>query len=294
MKRANKLYCVLAIAGAVTFQQAIHKITSEYKNYIHAKETARLNYVIGEQCSRIDKLSSMTKDISTIPSNVALDARVSELIRQEVASFNSKPSTKHDITEEEIYVIIGKESCGRVCARSKKDAIGLMQVLLSTASRYGIKTEAELFKPENNIHAGVYYYGEMKNMFDGSITLAQAAYNAGPGAVMAYGGVPPFPETMAYVSKMPAGAISRKKQEKHLAQKDKKLAAKFIKAKSAATKTKRDANLDSPHYVEGGETLFAIGRKYNVSPYEIASYNKIPSNYKVREGQLLKIPFKKG
>lgn len=297
MKRVNQFYCALAVAGAITFQHSIHQITLAYQDYMHNKETSQFMSTVEGQEDKISELSDKVvelsgNDISRISSDVALNARIKYLISHEVDTFNRKPGTKYPITEKEIYDIIGKESCGRICSKSNKNAIGLMQVLLSTAdSEYGIKSAAELFKPENNIHVGTDYYGRMKNMF-GSITLAMAAYNAGPGAVTDYGGVPPFPETIAYVSGKPASVASKKQPEKHLQKGDKKLVLN-TRVNVPAKKDRIETSLDSPHYVESGETLFAIGRRYNIAPDKIANHNHIPSNYKVKEGQLIKIPFKR-
>lgn len=94
--------------------------------------------------------------------------------------------------------IIMTESEFKVRAISPKGAIGLMQMLPSTARLFGVKNP---FDPRENIRAGLLYLRALWQQF-GSLELALAAYNAGPGAVMKYGDVPPFKETKNYVPKV--------------------------------------------------------------------------------------------
>ena len=100
-----------------------------------------------------------------------------------------------------IYAIVAQESGGKSDAVSKKGAQGLMQLMPGTSVELGLKP-GEAFDPEKNIRAGVKYLKRQLNRFGGDVELALAAYNAGPGSVQKYGGVPPFGETQAYVSKV--------------------------------------------------------------------------------------------
>lgn len=84
-------------------------------------------------------------------------------------------------------------------AVSPEGAVGLMQVLPSTASDFGV---ADLTDPETNLETGARYLAYLLERFDGHLGLALAAYNAGPGNVARYGGVPPFSETRAYVERV--------------------------------------------------------------------------------------------
>jgi soluble lytic murein transglycosylase-like protein len=88
------------------------------------------------------------------------------------------------------------ESRYRADARSPKGAIGLMQLMPATAAELGVDPQ----DASENARGGAAYLRRMLDMFEGDIVLALAAYNAGPGAVRRYGGVPPFPETEAYVA----------------------------------------------------------------------------------------------
>lgn len=96
-----------------------------------------------------------------------------------------------------VKAVIAVESAYDPGAVSTKGAIGLMQLIPGTAERYGVKKIAD---PEGNIGGGTRYLRDLIAMFDGNLTLALAAYNAGEGAVKQYGNaVPPYPETQQYV-----------------------------------------------------------------------------------------------
>ena len=97
-----------------------------------------------------------------------------------------------------IRLIMEQESGFDPLALSPAGAIGLMQLMPDTAWVLGVE---DPWDPEENIEGGVRYFADQVDRF-GQIDLALAAYNAGPGAVEKWGGVPPYPETVDYVSKI--------------------------------------------------------------------------------------------
>lgn len=102
--------------------------------------------------------------------------------------------------------LIAQESNFNPNAVSEKGAGGLGQVMPDTARDpgFGVRPLAaeSLMDPAENIRFSADYFGAMMNKFDGDVPLALAAYNAGPGAVLEYGGVPPFEETQNYIEKI--------------------------------------------------------------------------------------------
>jgi soluble lytic murein transglycosylase-like protein len=102
-------------------------------------------------------------------------------------------------------------------AVSSKGARGIMQLLPSTAKRYGV-SGSDLHDPYQNLRAGAAHLRDLLDEFDGNVTLALAAYNAGSGAVRRYSGVPAYKETQQYVKKIEnhLGRNSKSSQKKLL------------------------------------------------------------------------------
>ena len=101
-----------------------------------------------------------------------------------------------------LQALIWQESRFQVGARSPVGAFGLTQIMPGTAGDLGIYP-AYYESPYLQVHGGARYLAQMLNMFGGNVIHALAAYNAGPGNVQRYGGVPPFSETQHYVQVIP-------------------------------------------------------------------------------------------
>jgi soluble lytic murein transglycosylase-like protein len=104
---------------------------------------------------------------------------------------------KHGIDPDLVHAVVQAESNYRASAKSHVGARGLMQVMPGTGADFGIRN---LYDPQANLEAGVQYLKFLLARFN--LTQAIAAYNAGPANVRKYGGIPPFPETRAYVKKV--------------------------------------------------------------------------------------------
>lgn len=105
----------------------------------------------------------------------------------------------HKVDAGFIRAIIHAESAFNPMARSRKGAMGLMQLMPGTAKDMGVFDTTD---PEQNIRGGVKYLAGLLQTFNGNETLAAAAYNAGAGAVTRYGGIPPYEETQTYVKRV--------------------------------------------------------------------------------------------
>jgi soluble lytic murein transglycosylase-like protein len=103
------------------------------------------------------------------------------------------------IRPELVQAVIAVESGWDPLARSKKGALGLMQLMPETCIRFGVQ---DPFEPRENIRAGVQYLRLLLDRFDGDIRLALAAYNAGEKAIGANGRLPAYPETQSYVERV--------------------------------------------------------------------------------------------
>jgi len=106
-------------------------------------------------------------------------------------------AAKYGIRPELLEALIQQESGFRIDAVSPKGAQGLTQLLPATAAGLGVSNP---FDPRQNIMGGARYLRAQLDRFDDDESLALAAYNAGPGAVLRHHGVPPYPETRNYVS----------------------------------------------------------------------------------------------
>lgn len=119
----------------------------------------------------------------------------------------ARAGIQHHIDEDLLASLVKAESGGRTLAVSRTGARGLMQLMPGTASAMGV---GDAFQPEQNIAGGTAYLDWLLVRYHDDATLALAAYNAGPGAVDKYHGVPPYRETRAYVARV-IGEFNRRK-----------------------------------------------------------------------------------
>lgn len=114
-------------------------------------------------------------------------------------SLIDQASQKYDVDADLVKAVIQNESDYDAQAISSAGAMGLMQLMPATAASLGVEDPMD---PAQNIEGGVKLLRELLNQFSGNLTNTLAAYNAGPGAVQQYGGVPPYQETQTYVKRV--------------------------------------------------------------------------------------------
>lgn len=117
----------------------------------------------------------------------------------------------YQIPEELVRAVIMVESGFSPRAVSPANAKGLMQLIPATAQRMQVE---DVFDPRQNIYGGVRYLRVLANLFNGDLNLTIAAYNAGEGAVLRYGGIPPYRETEDYVTRV-IGLYRKYRAERH-------------------------------------------------------------------------------
>jgi Transglycosylase SLT domain len=134
--------------------------------------------------------------------------------KEEMHEMLAHAGAAHNIDEDLLASIVRAESGGQPKAVSRTGAKGLMQLMPATATAMGVD---DAFKPDQNIAGGTAYLDALLIRYHDNVALALAAYNAGPGAVDKYHGIPPYRETREYVARV-IREFNRRKQMALIAQ----------------------------------------------------------------------------
>ena len=168
---------------------------------IVSADTVRLHLVASEAEPQnyMDVPAGSIAAIEAVPDAPAVKETAAALPVAGVAGIAQRSGETHNVNATLLMAVIRAESAGNAHAVSRTGARGLMQLMPGTAARLGV---SDSFSPEENVNGGSAYLDRLLTRYHENIALALAAYNAGPGAVDRYHGIPPYRETQLYVAKV--------------------------------------------------------------------------------------------
>ncbi len=144
-----------------------------------------------------DPPAAVAAPAPVVEKKAAADAAV--LSREDLNEMLAKAGGQHNVDRDLLASVVKAESNGNAHAVSRAGAQGLMQLMPTTAADLGV---SDSFKPEENVQGGSTYLDELLTRYHDNLSLALAAYNAGPAAVDKYHGIPPYRETRLYVARV--------------------------------------------------------------------------------------------
>lgn len=213
--RAIELYCAAARRGAVEAQYQLGWLYANGRGVTRDDALAaawfRLAAQQGDAPSR--RMLDLLRGVRARPAACVGPAGATALVaralprldpgtspeRRQVVEWVYALAPQYQLDPELVLAVIAAESNFQTQATSPKNAMGLMQLIPETAERFGVE---DAFDPQQNLRGGMAYLRWLLAFFQGDVQLALAGYNAGENAVERYRGIPPYPETQAYVARI--------------------------------------------------------------------------------------------
>ena len=176
---------VLVVLGIAFFPATAHSDVFELANHGNLIEVSRPAWQ--------PKSLSIVNDL---PENAASQPLQISESNSEIRQHIRVAAARYGVDSNLVDAVAWQESRYNPRARSSAGAIGVMQLMPGTARQLGVRNPHDV---QQNVTGGTAYLREQLERFGNNVPLALAAYNAGPGAVLKYGGIPPYRETQNYV-----------------------------------------------------------------------------------------------
>jgi hypothetical protein len=196
----------MAVSAVFLFSAAL--ASSAVPTRVHAQiasmtdDSGRRFFVNAEPPAIAKNVAAKTKTTIYMPGETSFlggNHPAMNIDRDGVESLVREAAERHHVDPALVRAVIETESNWNPAAVSPKGARGLMQLIPTTAQRFGVN---DVFNPKQNVDAGVHYLKTLLERYNGNLDLALAAYNAGEGSVDRAHGVPAFRETRNYVRKV--------------------------------------------------------------------------------------------
>ena len=200
MTKINKyiLFCGVLSCLVTTAHADIYQYTDE-SGVVHFTNTPTNSKKRTVKVHAEQRRSSTQPSAAPRTSSERHPARVNDAIPASYVNIINSTCNRFGVDPSLVHAIVKVESDFNPFAVSRKGAMGLMQLMPQTANTMNVRNS---FSPDENVEGGVKYLRYLLDRYEGNISLALAAYNAGETAVKKWGTIPPFKETQDYVKKI--------------------------------------------------------------------------------------------